>query len=73
MPVVSAAGETGPPLFISKGRQLFPCRNVVGSGTIVPETYPEYLPRGSVIACREEFGGVDSENSWIGARNFSNP
>lgn len=65
MPVVSAAGDVGPPLFVFKGTSL-PYRNVIENGNIVTQTYTTYLPRGACVAMRAEGGGIDIANflSW---------
>lgn len=69
MPVVSAAGDFGPTLFVSKGKAL-PYRNVVRGGHVVAESYADYLPRNAVISTRDERGGVDSDNFFQWAKLF---
>ena len=61
LPVVSASGETGPPLFVFKGKCI-PYRQVLVGGALRAETYTQYLPRSACVAVREECGGVDSAN-----------
>eukprot|EP00171_Calliarthron_tuberculosum_P001354 IDg1354t1 len=61
MPIINAAGEAGPVLFVFKGKAL-PYRNVLRGGSIRSETLASYLPRGAMLACREECGGVDAAN-----------
>eukprot|EP00171_Calliarthron_tuberculosum_P023503 IDg23503t1 len=51
MPVVSAAGSSGPPLFVFTGSHL-PYRQVVVNGQISTQTYAAYLPRGACLAVR---------------------
>ncbi len=70
MPVVSAAGDAGPVLFVFKGKSL-PYRRVARGGVIVTETFADYLPRGAVVASREDRGGVDSVNFFNWARRLS--
>eukprot|EP00171_Calliarthron_tuberculosum_P002526 IDg2526t1 len=69
MPVVSAAGDYGPTLFVFKGRAL-PYRSVVRGGHVVAETYAEYLPRNAVISTRDDRGGVDGDNFLQWAKLF---
>lgn len=69
MPVVSADGDTGPPLFVFKGVQL-PYRKVLSDGNEVTQTYHSVLPRGSVVAMRERGGGVDGANFFEWAHKF---
>eukprot|EP00171_Calliarthron_tuberculosum_P014008 IDg14008t1 len=57
-PMVSAAADVGPSLFIFKGTHL-PYRIVVRKGFDEVETYPPFLPTNSLITCCAEFGGVD--------------
>lgn len=69
MPVVSAAGETGPVLFVFKGSAL-PYREVSRGSTVVTETFADYLPRGAVITTRADCGGVNSNNFYLWAQHF---
>eukprot|EP00171_Calliarthron_tuberculosum_P001518 IDg1518t1 len=69
MPVVSAAGETGPTLFVFKGCSL-PFREVVRGGSVVVETVADQLPRNAVVATRADSGGVDSGNFFLWATHF---
>lgn len=69
MPVVSAAGDCGPTLFVFKGTNV-PYRNVLRNGVVVTETYSTFLPRGAVVAMREKRGGVDSTNFLSWAKEF---
>jgi len=69
MAVVSAAGDTAPPLFVFKGARL-PYRVVEEAGKEVVQTYSTFLPRGSAVAMRDQNGGVDSENFYQWARLF---
>ena len=66
VPVISAAGETGTPLFVFKGKRM-PYRHVVVDGMVRVETYAQCLPRNACVAMREENGGVDSTNflHWV--------
>ena len=65
MPVISAASEAGPPLFVIKGKQMS-YRNMLRNGKTYIESPESSLPRRSVLATRIEGGGVDSKNflSW---------
>lgn len=69
MPCSSAPEETGPPLFVFKHHTL-PWRRVLRKGATQVETYADFLPQGSVVAAREEGGGVDSANFLSWARHF---
>lgn len=69
LPVISAAGQLGPTLFIFKGQNM-PYRKVLRGGEVLVETYADPLPRGSVLAFREERGGVDTKNFLEWARIF---
>lgn len=69
LPVISAAGQNGPTLFIFKGRRM-PYRQILRRGVVHTETFAELLPRGSLIAFREERGGVDTKNFFEWARIF---
>eukprot|EP00171_Calliarthron_tuberculosum_P002273 IDg2273t1 len=69
MPVISAAGQCGPTLFIFKGQRM-PYREVLRHGVAHVQTYADLLPRGSVMAFREERGGVDTKNFLGWARLF---
>ena len=59
MPVISASGETAPPLFLFKGLRL-PYRTLLGNGEVITETPLSKLPSGSLGAMREENGGIDT-------------
>ena len=61
MPVISAAGETGPCLLVYKGNS-FPYRFHVENGQEKIDTIAHHLPRRAVVAMRAEGGGVDSNN-----------
>lgn len=61
MASISAAGNSGPPLFVFKGKKL-PFRRVVRGGEEVYESLADVLPRHSVISAREKCGGVDMHN-----------
>lgn len=63
MAVFSTDRETAPPLFVCKGARL-PFRFVTEAGEKVVQTYSNYLPRGAVLAMRDQNGGVDSENFY---------
>lgn len=69
MSVVSAASDSGPPLFVFKGKTL-PYRDVIVDGVIVTQTYAEFLLRGSCVAVRQEGDGVDSQNFLHGQKFF---
>ena len=69
MPVVSADGQQGPPLFIFKGKRL-PFREVVVNGRVEVQTYATFLPHGACLAMREDAGGVDSTNFFNWALKF---
>eukprot|EP00171_Calliarthron_tuberculosum_P005712 IDg5712t1 len=69
LPVVSAAGDAGPPLFVFKGSRA-PFRNVLVNGAVYQQTYASMLPRGSVVAMREKVGGVDTTNFYNWALLF---
>ena len=65
MPIINADGDCAPPLFVMKGKRV-PYREVLQNGIVLPETPLSRLPRTSVLATREENGGVDKHNflSW---------
>lgn len=63
MPVVSADGETGPPLLVFKGNSV-PYRQVLRDGKVHVEKYASHLPHGSVDAVLEQGGDVDSANFY---------
>lgn len=63
LPVINAAGDTGPPLFVLKEAAL-PYRKVLIKGKVQLETYGSHLPRGAVVAMRCEQGGVDSMHKY---------
>ena len=65
MPVISAAGEAGPPLFVIKEKRMA-YRNVLRNGKTYIESPVSTLPRRSVLATGIEAGAVDSMNflSW---------
>lgn len=69
MPVVSASGDTGPPLFVFKGKLLL-YRTVLQNGQKIVQTYHSVLPRCAVVAMREEHGGVDGNNFYQWAEMF---
>ena len=69
MPVISARGDTGPPLFVLQGKRL-PYRRVVEGGVVRTQTYADLLPRTACIALREERGAVDSTNFVHWAHKF---
>lgn len=69
MPVISAAGDSGPTLFVFKGTRL-PYRNVARGGHVVAETYADYLPRDAVISTRADHGGVNADNFFQWATRF---
>lgn len=71
MPEISAAGDHGPPLFVMKGTKI-PYRSVIRNGIELQESPPSNLPRHSVLAMREENGGVDRFNFFAWARSFVN-
>ena len=48
MSVVSASGDTGPPLPLFNGKKI-PYRLVLINGVVVNETYASYLPHGAVM------------------------
>ena len=61
MPAICASGETGPCLFVYKGKS-FPYRCYVKNGEEHVDSLAHHLPRRAVIKMREEGGGVDSDN-----------
>ena len=61
MPAISASRETGPCLFVYKGKS-FPYRCYVKNGVEHVDSLAHHLPRRAVIKMREEGGGVDSDN-----------
>ena len=69
MPVVSADGEQGPPLFVFKGKRL-PYREVLVEGRVEVQTFSTFLPRDACVAMREDAGGVDSVNFYNWANMF---
>ena len=69
MPVISAAGTAGPPLFVLKGKQI-PYRTELRNGRFVYETPASRLRHKAVVALRAELGGVDSESFANWARVF---
>ena len=69
MPVVSAAGEAGSPLYVFKGKRL-PFREVLSHDVVQVQTYAQLLPRHACIAMREEGGGVDAQNFLHWAYSF---
>ena len=69
MPVISAAGTAGPPLFVLKWKRI-PYRTWLRNGRIVYETPASRLPHKAVVAFRAELGGVDSDNFANWARVF---
>ena len=69
LPVISADGQTGPPLFVFKGLRL-PYRNVLCNGRVRTETPACNLPINSCLALRQENGGVDTVNFLHWAYSF---
>eukprot|EP00171_Calliarthron_tuberculosum_P008804 IDg8804t1 len=67
LPVVSAAGNYSPTLFVFRGRVL-PYSNVRRDRQIITETYADFLPRGSAVAVHDEVGGMDSSNIFNWAK-----
>ena len=61
MPVISAAGTAGPPLYVLTGKQI-PYRTGLRNGRVVYETPASRLPHKAAVALRAELGGVDSDN-----------
>ena len=61
MPVISVAGETGPCLFVYKGKS-FPYRCYDENGQEKIDTIAHQLPRWAVVAMLAEGKGVDSNN-----------
>ena len=66
---ISAAGETALPLFVFKGIK-FPYRQVLVDAEVQVESYGTHLPRGAIIAVRNEVGGVDSSSFYSWAVSF---
>lgn len=69
MPVVNAAGNAGPHLFLFKGTRL-PYRSVIQWGSVVEETPACKMPHGSTLVLRAEKGGVDYLNFMNWAADF---
>ena len=69
MAVVSASGDTGPPLFVFNGKNI-PYRSVLINSVVVNETYASYLPRGAVMTMREKIAGFDTINFIHWSKNF---
>ena len=69
MPEISAAGKTGPRLFVYKGKS-FPYLCYVENGQEKIDTIAHHLPRRAVVAMRAEGGGVDSNNFCEWASSF---
>ena len=61
MPAISASGETGPCLFVYKGKS-FPYRCYVKNGEKHIDSIAHHLPQRAIIAMREEGDAVDSDN-----------
>ena len=59
MPVISASGAYGPPLFIFEGNRIYFYRAVV-NGLLVEWPRTDTLPGDAVVATRENLAGVDS-------------
>ena len=59
MPVISASGETAPPLFVFKGLRL-PYRTFLRNGEVRTETSLSKLQCGALAAMREENRGIDT-------------
>lgn len=57
MAVINVAGDTGPSLFELKGSKLQYRRKIVDV-KVATETFVSHLPRGAVVAMRDEVGGV---------------
>lgn len=70
LPVVSAAGETGPLLFIFKGVWL-PHRKVLVDGVTRTETVSSNLPRVALVYMREESAKIDSNSFYQFSRLFT--
>lgn len=69
MPVLSAPGEFGTPLFIFKDK--IPYRNVLRNGILVHvQKLSSSLRINSTLARRSELGGVDSVNFMSCAHSF---
>ena len=69
MPVISAAGDAGPCLFVLKESQQ-PYRCITDYRTPKIDTLANHLPSSAVVAMRPEGGGVDQYNFLEWARHF---
>lgn len=69
MPVVSAAGVTGPPLFVFSGTRV-QYEVIEADGIRVPRPVTHRLPTSSCIATRDTLGGVDTRNFLSWAHEF---
>lgn len=69
LPVVFANGNIGRPLFVIQGTHV-KFRVQLRNGNEVIETLADCLPRGSVIAAREDVASVDSHNVLQWAKLF---
>ena len=69
MPVISAAGEHGPPLLVFKVTRI-PYRVVLNKGICQEESPLTHLPRHSVMAMREKNGRWIARISYLGHTNF---
>jgi len=69
MPVIFASGARGRPLFVLRGKR-HPYRVVQNGSDSSTETVFKCLPRGSMVAMREEVAGVDSYNFLRWADQF---
>ena len=65
MPIISASGEAGPPLFVFKDK--LPYRVSLVDGKKFVETPADKLPQEAVVCTRDSLGGVDSSNfkNWV--------
>lgn len=64
MPVISVAGDQGPPLFVMKECSM-PFRTSFKGGVQQIETTLCNMPRHVVLAMREENDGVDRKKCFI--------
>ena len=69
MPVVFSSGCVGRLLFVVKCKSLNFRVTKSGAGERV-ETIADFLPTGSVITCRKDIAGVDSQKFYEWARAF---
>lgn len=61
MPITSALGHAAAPLFVFKGSRV-PYSTFIKDGKEVVQIFADFVPRRSMIAVREQNGGVDSRN-----------